>query len=96
MKQPLAIQLEFDIKTVRRSLALITGEYMTDEEIKVNFFDRECVKIDAEQNIGEAESFQLCAAFLALILDEKKHNENPKKSKLQERIDQIIAKSKNN
>jgi hypothetical protein len=91
MKKPLAIQLEFDIKSVRRALALITGEAMTDEEIIAKFFDREAVKVDTEEMLGESEAFQICAAFLAVIMADGQPKKEPKKSKFQERLEQMAA-----
>ena len=91
MKKPLAIQLEFDIKSVRRALALITGEAMTDEEITAKFFDREAVKVDTEEMLGESEAFQICAAFLAVIMSDGQPKKEPKKRKFQERLEQMAA-----
>lgn len=68
MKKPLAVQFEFDMKTIRRALALITGEAMTDEEIIAKFIDREPVKADTEAILeNDMEAFQICAWFIAVI-----------------------------
>lgn len=92
MKKPLSIQLQFDIKNVRRALALITGEAMTDEEITVKFFDREPVIADMEELLGEGESFQICLAFVAMIFADTQPKQEPKKSKFQKKLDEMMAK----
>jgi hypothetical protein len=96
MKKPLAIQLEFDIRCVRRALALITGESMTDEEITAKFFDRQAVKIDTEKILGVGESLQICAAFLAIIIADGQEKKKLKKSEFQKRLDQMVAERKKN
>lgn len=92
MNKPLAIQLEFDIKTVRRALAILTGEVMSDEEINAKFFDREPVKVDAAELFGESESLQISAGFLSIIMDEGKPYPKPGKSKFQQKLDEMAAK----
>lgn len=96
MKKPLAIQLEFDIKSVRRALALITGEVMSDEEITAKFFDREPVKLDAVEILGESDAFQICAGFAAFIIADSQPKKEPKKSKFQQRLDEMAEQRKNN
>jgi hypothetical protein len=96
MKKPLAIQLEFDIKNVRRALALITGEAMTDEEITAKFFDREAVTVDMAEMLGEGESFQICAAFVALMIADDQPKQEPKKSKFQKRVEEMMAAKREN
>jgi hypothetical protein len=93
MKKPLAVQLEFDVRTVRRALALLTGEAMSDEEIVAKFFDREAVKFDIDEQFGEVEAFQMCAAMLAVIMAEGKVEQQPekKRSAFQKRVEEMMA-----
>ena len=88
MKNTLAIQIKTDIKTVRRAVALITGEAMTDEEIENSFFDREPLQLDLKEALGETEEFQICAAFTAILLadDIAEHPESKFHQKLKERM----------
>ena len=91
MKKPLAIQLEFDIKSVRRALALITGEAATDEEIIAKFFDREPIKIDVEEMLGEADALKMCIAFTAIIQSEYQPDKKSKESDFEKKLKQMAA-----
>lgn len=95
MKKPLAIQLEFDIKNVRSAVAFMTGEVMTDEEITAKFFERDPIKIDTYKELGGTDAFQICIAFTAFIMAEDKPKKEPKKSKFQQRLDEMAEQRKN-
>ena len=73
MEQALAIQLKFDIKQVRRAVALLTGDAPSDEEIQRRFFDREPIGID-DSDLPPNEAFQMCAAFVAFIIAAENEN----------------------
>lgn len=88
-KRPLAIQLNFDIKSVRRALALITGDTMTDEEINAKFFDRDPVRVDVEKMLGVVDSLQLCAGFIAIVMADGQEKKEVKKSRWQQRLEQM-------
>jgi hypothetical protein len=88
MKKPIAVKIEFDIKDVRRALALITGDTMTDDEINETFFDRDPVGV----KLGESEMFQMCIAFVALIVADGEPKKETKKSKFQQKLDEIQTK----
>lgn len=90
MKKALAIQLEFDMASVRRALLLITGEVVSDEEITAKYIERENVKVNMEELLGDREAFQMCAGLLAILMADGKKSE-PKKSKFQERLEDMAA-----
>jgi len=73
MKKPLAISLEFDIKTVKKVLVLMDEDVPSDEDIYKRFFDREAVKLDSEEVFG-GEALQICLAFMAVIMEKEKGN----------------------
>lgn len=97
MEKKLALQFEFDIKTVRRAVALISGEAMTDEEINAKFFDRESVTVSEKLLGSEAEVLQFCTGLVLLVLNEGELEKEPKpKSKWQQRLDEMAEKRKAN
>jgi len=96
MKKPLAIQLEFDIKSVRRALALITGEVATDEEIIAKFFDRDPIKVDVEEMLGEADALKMCVAFTAIIQSEYQPDKKSKESDFEKKLKKMAAVRKQN
>ncbi len=68
MKKPLAISLEFDIKTVKKVLVLLDMDIPSDEEIQKRFFDSEPIKLDSEEVFGN-DALQICLAFMAVIIE---------------------------
>lgn len=68
MKKPLAITFLVEEKEVRKAMALLTGELLTDVELESNFFS-EPVQIDMEMMEDQASTMTL--AFVALIADQK-------------------------
>ncbi len=75
MKNSLALKLEFDIKTIRKALVLLTGEMFTDEQIKQKFIDREHLVVDMEDALGEGDALQICSGFCALLVADEKVSE---------------------
>ena len=65
-KETLAIQFEFSLEDIRRSLALTTGQAFTDEEIRSQFIDRPPVVIDMEK-VDASQNTQMCMVFSILI-----------------------------
>jgi len=73
-KKPIALNLLFDVKSIRKAVALITGEAMSDEEINKKFFDREKVDFDIDKMKGcESEALQISILFVTLILTNDNH-----------------------
>lgn len=74
MKKALAFKLMVDPKDVRRALALITGDSISEEELDAKFFNREPMEVSFPAE-DRNEEFQMTAAFVALMiinLEEKK------------------------
>lgn len=67
MKKPLAITFVVDEKDVRRSIALLTGDSITDEEMNEKYFSNP-VEVDLEETVGKSDSFQMIAGFVGLIM----------------------------
>lgn len=65
-KRILAINFAFDEKQVRRAIALISGEGLSDEELNRRFFNREPVTVDSD--ILEEEADPMCIAFVSFII----------------------------
>lgn len=95
MKHILAIQLQFDIKTVRKAVVMLTGEMLTDEEIAARYFDREMVITDVGELMDPGESFQMCLAFLAMMEGAAKAPTVTKTSAFQERLKKALEDRKN-
>lgn len=91
MKKPLAIQLEFDITTVRKALVMITGEVLSDEEITAKFFEREPVKIDTQTMFGETESLQLCLSLISMIRLNEQPKEEPQQNSFMARMKKVFG-----
>lgn len=68
MKKTLAITFLVDEKEVRRSVAILTGEVLTDEELNTHYFS-DPISVDLD-DLGEA-SKQMSMAFVALVADKK-------------------------
>lgn len=57
-----------DEKDVRRSIALLTGDSISDEEMNEKYFSNP-VQFDLEETIGKSDSFQMIAAFVGMIME---------------------------
>lgn len=68
MKKPLAISFLVEEKEVRKAMALLTGNALSDEELDKNFFN-EPVEIDMDE-LGE-DSKNMTLAFVAMVADKK-------------------------
>lgn len=68
MKKPLAITFLVEEKEVRKIMAILTGEIMSDEELDNKFFSSP-VSIDME--LMEEQAPAMTMAFVALIADNK-------------------------
>jgi len=88
----LALHLEFDVKAVRKAIAQLTGEVLSDEEINENFFDREPLKLDVQQFLG-AEADQICMAFCALLYADAIGKLQPAKSAWQQKLEEIQSRN---
>lgn len=69
-RKALAFKLMVDPKNVRRAVAIITGETLTDEEIDKRFFDKEPAEISVDPSI----EFETTIAFTAFMLAEEGEN----------------------
>lgn len=67
MKKPLAITFMVDEKEVRRSIALLTGESISDEDLESKYLSNP-VEVDLEETVGKSDSFQMIAGFVGLIM----------------------------
>lgn len=70
MKKPLAIKLMVEEKTVRRALALLTGDTFPDEEMEKRYFS-EPVEVDLEALVGTQDAFPMIAAFVGFMTKEE-------------------------
>ncbi len=68
MKKPLAITFLVEEKEVRKVMAILTGELLSDEELDNKFFSNP-VNIDIE--LMEEQAQVMTMAFVALIADNK-------------------------
>jgi hypothetical protein len=68
MKKPLAITFLVEEKEVRKAMAILTGEALSDEELETTFFTNSA-QIDIE--IMEEQAQPMVLAFVALIADSK-------------------------
>ena len=68
MKKPLAITFIVEEKEVRKAMAILTGNALSDEELDKNFYT-DPVSIDMDV-LGE-ESKNMVLAFVAMIADKK-------------------------
>lgn len=93
MLKPLALHLEFDVKAVRKAIAQLTGEVLSDEEINEKFFNREPLKLDVQKFLG-AEADQICMAFSALLYADSMDKLEPAKSAWQQKLEDIQNRSK--
>ena len=93
MKKPIAVKLVFDMKTVRRAVAIITGDVMSDEDLQAKFFDCEKVDFDMEAKIDEGIELTMCLAMVALIMQEPDASPiKPNKSKFQSKLEEMAEK----
>lgn len=67
MKKRLAITFMVDEKEVRRSIALLTGEAISDEDLESKYLSNP-VEVDIKEMLGESDSFQMIAGFVGLIM----------------------------
>lgn len=95
-RKPLAFKLMVDPKNVRRAVALVTGEPMTDEELNKKFFDREPIELESPGDAGE--DFQMTVAFAALMMaEDMKSEEVPEPmGKFAEKMKEMMDQSKKN
>lgn len=56
-----------DEKDVRRSIALLTGEVISDEDLESKYLSNP-VEIDLENTVGKSDAFQMIAGFVGLIM----------------------------
>lgn len=70
MKKPLALKLMVDEKTVRRALALLTGEGISNEDMEKRYFS-EPVEVDLEELVGTNDAFPMIAAFVGFMTKEE-------------------------
>jgi len=68
MKKPLAITFIVEEKEVRKVMAILTGEVLSDEKLEKTFFS-DPVSIDIETMEEQAKAMTM--AFVALIADSK-------------------------
>ena len=68
MKKPLAITFLVEEKEVRKTMAMLTGELLSDDELDNKFFSNP-VSIDME--LMEEQALAMTMAFVALIADNK-------------------------
>lgn len=71
MKKPLAITFLVEEKEVRKAMAILTGNALSDEELEKNFFS-DPIQIDME--MMEEQASQMTLAFVAIIADNKGYN----------------------
>lgn len=67
MKKPLAITFMVDEKEVRRSIALLTGEAISDEDLESKYLSNP-VEVDIQEMLDESDSFRMIAGFVGLIM----------------------------
>ena len=67
MKKPLAIIFMVDEKDIRRSIALLTGDSISDEELNEKYLSNP-VEVDLEETVGKSDAFQMIAGFVGLIM----------------------------
>ena len=65
------VNLKIDIKTLRKTVTLITGESETDESLQKEFFESEPIEIDL---IGQEEKdvMQTILPFVGIVLEKRK------------------------
>lgn len=68
MKKPLAITFLADEKEVRKALAILTGELISDEELEKKFFSN---PIDMDMEMMGEDSKNMILAFVAIIAGSK-------------------------
>lgn len=95
MPHSLDVKLQFDLKTIRIALALISGEIFTDEQILEKYVNIDPITIDCETEMGNADSLEICLGFVAIIESRTEPKEEPKISKFQQKLQDAIEKSKN-
>lgn len=71
MPKKLAVELQFNIETVRQAVYFITKKLLTDKEINKRFFDRETIIVDVVEKTNEQEAMQMAFVFVALIIEQE-------------------------
>ncbi|WP_170073154.1 hypothetical protein [Mongoliibacter ruber] len=94
MNKTFAIQFQFDIKTIRKAVFMLTDDIMSDEEITAKFFDRDPLLVKAEETFSRDDLNNSAMAFAGLIIADDQPKKEIKKSKFQQKLEEAMEKSK--
>ena len=66
-KKPMAVTFLFDVKTVRKCIAVTSGEVLSDTEINKTYFDAKPLVIDVEKTYPEENVIEMALPFVMMI-----------------------------